>query len=94
MVGQRFARLSAKDVISDLQEFAATEREIDAYSRQLLYFWQLKTAVYSQSGTNMDVHKRRRLELTRDWMFCWRRNSLTSREYQIVRNIANNVQDG
>jgi hypothetical protein len=87
--------LSAKDVISDLQEFAATEREIDAYSRQLLYFLgNLKPAVYSQSGTNMDVHKRRRLELT-PGLDVLLAQELTDKveEYQIVRNIANNVQD-
>jgi hypothetical protein len=86
--------LASKDVISDLQQFAATMREIDAYSRQLQYFLlNFKPAYYPSTGTNWEA-KRRKLELT-PGLNVLLSQELTDKveEYQVVRNIANNVQD-
>jgi hypothetical protein len=45
--------LSDKDVISDLQQFAATVREIDGYSRQLKHcLLNFTQHYYSENGTN------------------------------------------
>jgi len=86
--------LAARDVISDLQEFAATMREIDGYSRQLQYFLlNFKPVSYSRGETNKDA-SRRRLELT-PGLNVRLSQELTQKvdEYQLVRNIGNSVQE-
>lgn len=84
--------VSDKDVITDLQKFAATMREIDANSRQLNHFVFDATHVpFSNLRTNWPVLKQK-LELTPGLPL------LLAREfgdklgvYQEVRNFANTV---
>jgi hypothetical protein len=86
--------LAAKDVISDLQQFAATMREIDGYARQLNYFlFSFKPVSYLESQTNR-APGRKALELT-PGLDVLLSQELTDKveEYQQVRNFGNNVQE-
>jgi hypothetical protein len=78
--------LSDKDVISDLQQFAATMREIDGYARQLKYcLFNFTQYRYAENPTN-----RVTLELT-PGLNVRLSQELTDKvvEYQQVRNFGN-----
>jgi hypothetical protein len=80
--------LSDKDVISDLQQFAAIMREIDGYTRQLKYcLFDFTAHRYAESPTN-----RMALELT-PGLRVRLSQELTDKvdEYQQVRSFGNQV---
>jgi len=83
------AGLSDKEVVSDLQQFAATMREVDGYARQLKKrcLFNFTEPHYAQSGTN-----RMSLELT-PGLNVRLSEELTERvaEYQQVRGFGNQV---
>jgi hypothetical protein len=82
--------LTDKEVISDLQQFAAAMREIYGYSRQLNYFvWDAAHDPYT-GVTN----RSQKLELMAG-LDVRLAHELTERveEYQKVRNFGNNVQE-
>jgi hypothetical protein len=86
--------LSDKDIIKELQQFAATMRQIDGYARQLKYFlFSTETGPYHGSRTNREAG-RRPLELT-PGLNVRLSQELTDRveEYQAVRTFANNIQE-
>jgi len=81
------AGLSDRDIIGDLQQFAATMREIDAYARQLKYFvfdFDQPTSTRQPGSLELKPGLDRRLseELT-----------MKVREYQGVRALGNSVQE-
>jgi hypothetical protein len=86
--------LSDKEVISDLQQFAATMRQINGYAKQLKYFLlNFEPVPYAAKLTN-GVTGQRALELT-PGLYVRFSDELTQRteEYQMVRNFANSVQE-
>jgi hypothetical protein len=77
--------ISDRDVISDLQLFAATMREIDGYARQLKYFvFDFDEPKYSRASRSLELQpgldQRLSAELTDK-----------VKEYQSVRTTGNNV---
>jgi hypothetical protein len=85
------AGISDKDVISDLQQFAATMRQIEGYARQLNHF--IRDAVPDPFGPNTNKGSGiKRLELTPGLAVKFSQE-LTDRaeEYQSVRSFANRV---
>lgn len=81
------AGLSDRDIIGDLQQFAATMREIDAYARQLKYFvfdFDEPAATRQPGSLELKAGLDRRLS-----------EELTAkvREYQGVRALGNSVQE-
>lgn len=93
--------LSGKDVISDLQQFAATMREIDGYARQLKYYVldfenheyarskasaAPKTQAPLTSGSPLELLPGLDVPLSQE---------LTEKvkEYQNVRNFGNSIQE-
>jgi hypothetical protein len=70
--------LTDKDIITDLQTFAATMREVNGYAWQLNHFVLNMVNAPHFGGTNHSAT----LELT-----------LKVEEYQQVRNFGNNVQE-
>jgi hypothetical protein len=83
------AGLSDKDVLNDLQQFAATMREVDGYARQLKThcLFDFGEPNYGQGGTN-----RMSLELT-PGLNVRLSQELTDKvaEYQHVRSFANQI---
>jgi hypothetical protein len=82
------AGLTDKDVISDLQQFAATMREIDGYARQLKHcLFNFEQYHYAESATN-----RMTLELT-PGLNVRLSQELTDKvaEYQQVRSFGNQL---
>jgi hypothetical protein len=89
--------LEDKDVISDLQQFAATVREIYGYAKQLkspLFMNNLEPAFYTNGPSYTNRPSGRRLELT-PGLQVRLADELTARteEYQAVRNFANTLQE-
>jgi hypothetical protein len=79
--------LSDRDIISDLQQFAATMREIDGYSRQLKFFvGDFSDPQYSKVKGSLELKpgldRRLSIELTEK-----------VKEYQNVRTLGDNVQE-
>jgi hypothetical protein len=79
--------LSDRDIISDLQQFAATMREIDSYSRQLKFFvGDFSDPQYSRANGSLELKagldQRLSVELTEK-----------VKEYQNVRTLGNSVQE-
>jgi hypothetical protein len=79
--------LSDRDIISDLQQFAATMREIDGYSRQLKFFvGDFSDPQYSRVKGSLELKpgldRRLSIELTEK-----------VKEYQNVRTLGNSVQE-
>jgi hypothetical protein len=83
------AGLADKDVVSDLQQFAATMREVDGYGRQLKKWCLFNFAEphYAQGGTN-----RAALELS-PGLNVRLSQELTDKvaEYQLVRSFGNQI---
>jgi hypothetical protein len=77
--------LTAKDVISDLQQFAAAMRQIHGYSRQLSHFLPFfSDSWYTLRATNLELTAGLNVRLSQE---------LTDRvaDYQKVRGFANQV---
>jgi hypothetical protein len=89
------SNISPKDVLADLQQFAATMRQVDGYARELKYFLlSFNHTLYENdlaAKTNRNS-SRRSLQLTPglNTRLSW---ELTERveEYQIVRSFANDA---
>ena len=88
-----------KDVISDLQQFAATMREINGYAKQLQYYvldFEAHDPLKSKPplGSKSSSEPRRSLELL-PGLDNRLSQELTDKvkEYQYVRNFGNNIQE-
>jgi hypothetical protein len=79
--------LSDRDIISDLQQFAASMREIDGYVRQLRFFvFDFDDAKYARPKGSLELEAGLDIRLSEE---------LTKRvkEYQHVRNLGNSVEE-
>jgi hypothetical protein len=79
--------LSDRDIISDLQQFAATMREIDGYVKQLRFFvFDFDDTKYARAKGSLELDAGLDLRLSEE---------LTKKvkEYQHVRNLGNSVQE-
>ncbi len=79
--------LSDKDIISELQQFAATMREIDGYVKQLRYFvLDFDDTKYVRAKGSLELDAGLDIRLSEE---------LTKKvkEYQHVRNLGNSVQE-
>jgi hypothetical protein len=79
--------LSDRDIISDLQQFAASMREIDGYVKQLRYFvLDFDDTKYARAKGSLELDAGLDLRLS---------DELTRKvtEYQHVRNLGNSVQE-
>jgi hypothetical protein len=79
--------LSDRDVISDLQQFAACMREIDGYVKQLRFFvFDFDSSKYVRAKGSLELDAGLDLRLSEE---------LTAKvkEYQHVRNLGNSVQE-
>jgi len=86
--------LTAVEIITDLQQFTATTREIDGYARRLKHFLlDFGPLPYSANRTN-DHRARRMFELT-PGLDVRLAGELRDRveEYQTVRGFANNLKE-
>jgi hypothetical protein len=78
--------LSDRDIIGDLQQFAATMREIDGYVKQLRFFvFDFDDTKYARAKGTLELDAGLDLRLSEE---------LTKKvaEYQHIRNLGNNVQ--
>jgi hypothetical protein len=78
--------LSDREIIGDLQQFAATMREIDGYVRQLRFFvFDFDDTKYARAKGTLELDAGLDLRLSEE---------LTKKvaEYQHIRNLGNNVQ--
>jgi hypothetical protein len=81
------AGLSDREIISDLQQFAATTREINGYTRQLRFFvFDFDASKYEHAKGSLELDAGLDIRLSEE---------LTEqvREYQTVRGLGNSVQE-
>lgn len=79
--------LSNREIIGDLQEFAATMREIDGYVKQLRFFvFDFDDTKYARAKGSLELDAGLDLRLSEE---------LTKKvaEYQHIRNLGNSVQE-
>jgi hypothetical protein len=79
--------LSDRDIITDLQQFAATMREIDGYVKQLRFFvFDFDDTKYAHAKGSLELDAGLDIRLSEE---------LTKKvaEYQHIRNLGNSVQE-